>query len=137
MTCARAAGVGVGAREGDCNNSSTWSADARSKAAGEVAFSELHGDELVAKVWYAKKHRAAFTTQAWSLLAGEPRGAFELYDLAVDPSQTTDRSQQEKAVLDALSQRLSARASSVWDPQPEEHLEERETEALRALGYID
>ena len=113
------------------------SADARSGTEEEAAFSELHGDPQVTAVWRAKKHRTALTTQAWSLVAGEPRGAVELYDLAADPGQTRDRAAQQRPVLEALSQRLSAQATSVWDPQPEQRIDEQEALGLRALGYLD
>ena len=113
------------------------SAGARTGTDAEAAFSELHGDPQVTAVWRAKKHRTALTTQAWSLLAAKPRGALELYDRAADPAQTRDRATQQRPVLEALSQQLSAQTTSVWDPQPEEPLEEQEAEALRALGYLD
>lgn len=113
------------------------SADARSGTEEKAAFSELHGDPQVTAVWRAKKHRTALTTQAWSLVAGEPRGAVELYDLAADPGQTRDRAAQQRPVLEALSQRLSAQATSVWDPQPEQRIDEQEALGLRALGYLD
>jgi arylsulfatase A-like enzyme len=110
---------------------------ARAETEEEAAFSELHGDPQVTAVWRAKKHRTALTTQAWSLVAGEPRGAVELYDLAADPGQTRDRAAQQRPVLEALSQRLSAQATSVWDPQPEQRIDEQEALGLRALGYLD
>lgn len=81
--------------------------------------------------------RFAVRVGRWKLIEWQS-GRSELYDLALDPGERQDLAGREPAVREELRERLSQwREAAARAPDPVERLDERDTEALRALGYLE
>jgi arylsulfatase A-like enzyme len=85
------------------------------------------GDQLIS--FRRGDHKAIFNLD---------RGSAELYDLATDPGETSDRSETEPAIMETFRTLLDDYLERVADNQPAQEfvpIDERMREELRAFGY--
>lgn len=85
------------------------------------------GDQLIS--FRRASHKAIFNLDT---------GSVELYDLAQDPGETTDRSDAEPAITEAFRVLLDDYQSRVADNQPSQEfapIDDEMREQLRAVGY--
>lgn len=82
------------------------SLEADAARAGVV--SELPPDPAWSSVWGPERHRAAVSSERWTVLVGAKDGAYELYDVQADPLQDTNLAARQPEQVEKLLRALPA-----------------------------
>ncbi len=91
---------------------------------------------LVAQAYPPFGEKYAVRTPGWKFIDDRANEAVELYDLAADPDERTDVSDDHPEVVAELREAVSAWLDAASDVE-EQHVDEETEEMLADLGYVD